>query len=204
MAKKPSTNDNLHRDDQPSSAAPNPFDPASLRLSQDYGAAAAVEKVLTNVPVRKPHKQHFVRVRGGEEWSLETSILEDGIAREHYLIAANMRRCLSGETKAVCLRLATDRQGNIFFWPINLPSADGRSNPWNESAMAASKIAENFWIRVMSNQTAGVYDTLKSKTEYPEPEWPDLTMGELLKLAFQDHLIDSASHPIVRSLKGEA
>ena len=39
----------------------DPFDPAALRISQDFAASAGVEQVLATVPVRKPGKQDFVR-----------------------------------------------------------------------------------------------------------------------------------------------
>jgi hypothetical protein len=37
--------------------APDPFDPESLRLSQDFSAALGVKKALLTVPVRKPAKE---------------------------------------------------------------------------------------------------------------------------------------------------
>ncbi len=42
-------------------AAPNPFDPASLRLTNTAGIAGVV-KLLNRVPVRKPAKQEFFQV----------------------------------------------------------------------------------------------------------------------------------------------
>src|SRR4051794_7959182 len=57
-------------------SAPNPFAPERLRLSK--GTAAAVKKVVTVVPCRKPGgTQDFVRVRPGEDWRLEAGVLED-------------------------------------------------------------------------------------------------------------------------------
>ena len=41
--------------------APNPFDPAALRLDQSYADTVGVKKLLTTVPVRKPNRQDFVR-----------------------------------------------------------------------------------------------------------------------------------------------
>jgi hypothetical protein len=35
-------------------AAPNPFDPAALRLNQSFTDGPAVKKLLTMIPVRKP------------------------------------------------------------------------------------------------------------------------------------------------------
>jgi len=36
-----------------------------------------------------------------------------------------------------------------------------------------------------------------------EPTWPELSMREILSLAFRDKLITSLDHPIVRGLRGE-
>jgi retron-type reverse transcriptase len=44
-----------------SAGGPDPFDPASLRLSQDFPASMGVKKALLAVPVRKPDKAWFVR-----------------------------------------------------------------------------------------------------------------------------------------------
>ena len=38
---------------------PNPFDPAALRLNQDFAETVGVKKLLTTVPVRKPGKRGF-------------------------------------------------------------------------------------------------------------------------------------------------
>ncbi len=38
------------------------FDPASLRLSQNFHESLGVKKALITVPVRKPGKQDFIRV----------------------------------------------------------------------------------------------------------------------------------------------
>ena len=42
--------------------APNPFDPATLRISGGFAADAGAEKLLLILPVQKPNKQSFVRV----------------------------------------------------------------------------------------------------------------------------------------------
>ena len=42
--------------------APDPFDPAALRLDQIFTDGTAVKKLLTTIPVRKPSRQDFVRV----------------------------------------------------------------------------------------------------------------------------------------------
>ena len=56
-------------------APPDPFDPAALRLTHDF-AALGVKKTLLTVPVRKPDKSWWVRVHPGEEYALQTAVIE--------------------------------------------------------------------------------------------------------------------------------
>ena len=49
---------------------PDPFDPASLRLDQNFAETAGVKKLLTTVPVRKPNRQDFVRVHPDADFRL--------------------------------------------------------------------------------------------------------------------------------------
>jgi len=63
---------------------PDPFDPASLRLGADYGAGIGVKRVISTVPVRKPGKQEWFRVRPGEDWRIETCIFEAEVERETF------------------------------------------------------------------------------------------------------------------------
>jgi len=64
----------------------DPFDPSRLRVSQDFAKTLGVRKLLTTVPVRKPNRQEFIRVHPGEDYRLETVILELKEDRESYLI----------------------------------------------------------------------------------------------------------------------
>ena len=88
-------------------------------------------------------------------------------------------------------------------WPLKLPKCDGRSIPWHESAIAAANLAEKRWVRVSANMAHGMYDVAQATGDLAEPEWPDVTFKEILKLCFQGRLIDSHSHPILRQLRGE-
>ena len=62
----------------------NPFDPAKLRLSQDFEATVGVKKALLTVPARKPDRQWFIRIHPDESWRLTTAVLEDKAERETY------------------------------------------------------------------------------------------------------------------------
>lgn len=65
----------------------------SLRLSQSFQEMAQVKAVVTTVPVQKPNKHSFVRVRSGEEWRLDTGTFTD---RE---TGDRRRRCLQSDSR---------------------------------------------------------------------------------------------------------
>ncbi len=182
-------------------AAFDPFDPESLRLRGVE--SLGVKKVLTVVPCTKPNKHQFVRVHPDESYRMDTAIFDDKVQRESYLVAPDLRAELSMEVAPVCLFTAVTRHNDCFLWPVKLPGADGRSNHWHESALAAAKLAIEGWVRVSANMPAGRYDVLEATGNLPEPVWPDESFKELLRRCFENRFIDSADHPILKSLRGE-
>lgn len=192
----------------PTSASPatDPFDLASLRLGQDFGATLGVKKAIVAVPVRKPDKQAFIRVKPGETERLQTMVLEFKEDRESYLVAPSLWPELGSELKPVVLFQAITRQGALFIWPCSLPLPDGRPNSWAESALEAAKLAETQWVRIVPNMGLGAYDvyTAQAAAPLPEPEWSDLTLQQLIRLAFKGRLVDSLDHPAIRRLQGAA
>jgi hypothetical protein len=189
---------------RPEDPAPNPLDLDSLRLDQNFAASVGVKKVVTVIPVRKPNRQEFVRVRPGEDSRLPALILEDKIDGGPFVVSHALRDEWVEEMHPVVLLLATNRQSDVFLWPARLPSPDGRSNLWHETALAAAKLAETKWVRVAANMSAGHYDVHEAANEnLSEPVWPELSFQEIINLAFGKRLIDSADHPVLRSLRGE-
>jgi len=106
------------------------------------------------------------------------------------------------EVTYVLLRLAVNRHGVPFLWALK-QSKDGKTNLWNQSAMAAADAATTRWIRMKSNLAAGRYDIIAAKRDTAEPEYPDLSFQEILELAFKDRIISSYDHPFLRQLRGE-
>ena len=181
----------------------DPFDLDKLRLSQDFAANLGVKKALLTVPVRKPNRQEFIRVHPGEDWRLETVILELKEERETYLVDQNLWGQLPGELIPKVLYTVINRQGVLTLWPIRLPGEDGRHDEWNRSALEAAEMAQKQWIRVAANMSLGAYEVYQAMADIPEPEWPETTFQEILRVAFKDRFIRSLDHPVVRRLRGE-
>lgn len=182
--------------------APDPFSPDSLRITGEINTIGA-EKLFTGLKVRKPNKQEYFRVYAGPEYRLVCAILEMKEDREFYLVRPEVLEFLAEDVRHVELCLCQNRQGPLFLWPVPMPGPDGRSNSWHQSAREAASLAEDGWIRMVAVMADGGYAIYRATGNIPEPEWPDKTMAELLKLAFKDgKLIDSAEHPIVQQLNG--
>jgi hypothetical protein len=183
----------------------DPFDPASLRLSQDFTASMGVKKALLAVPVRKPDKSWFVRVHPEESYRLQTAVIELKEDRETYLVAPALWPELAAEAtfSPRALFTAANRQGVVFIWPVRLPGPDGRIDEWSRTALEAAQMAAESWVRVAANMSLGAYDVFRATGQFPEPEWPDLSFKELLRIAFKDRFISDLNHPVLRRLRGE-
>lgn len=186
--------DSLHK------PKPNPFDPESLRLSEDETGDIDVEPLLTVVEVRKPKRDEFVRVHPDQHAVMP--IIE--VDREVYLVDPSMRDELAGEWTPADVRVAVNCDGTPFLWPVKQPKAGDRQTGWHASGKAVVAAAETDWVRAKANMSKGAYDAQKAKGQLEAPAFPDKSFTELLEAGFGDgKLINSVDHPVVKRLRGE-
>lgn len=178
------------------------LDLETQRLPQDFHLAVAVRKVLDMIPVRKPHKQEFVRTRPGPEWRIQVLVIRIKNPDEYYLVAPEFWNELSQELVPVELVLAISTTGNVMLVPIPIASDEGRRNLWASSLASAMARAQTNPVRLRANTDQGFYDYLEALEAHPEPEWPTLSMREIVLLAFKDKFIKTLDHPIVKLLQG--
>jgi len=183
----------------------DPFDLASLRLSQDFASAVGVKKLITTIPVKKPSKEWFVRTHSSPDYRLQTAVVELKEDRETYLVAPDLWPGLASDPtfSPRLLVTAINRQGVLFIWPIRLPGADGKIDEWSRSALDAADEAKTRWVRVTANMSLGAYEVAVASGLEDEPEWPDLPFQQIIKIAFRDKLIADWSHPVLQRLRGE-
>ena len=180
----------------------NPFDPKHLRITGDLSDLIIDEAVL-RIPVKKPNNQEFFRVHTGPEHQLTCAIVELKEEREIYLIPPKVCALLEDVIRHVQIRVCQTRQGTVFLWPVPMPTSDGRTNSWHQSARDAASIAEHSWVRMSANMPEGCYSVFKAIGNLPEPKWPEKTLLELLELGFKDgKLVDSPEHPLIQRLQG--
>src|SRR5262245_46987252 len=124
---------------------PNPFNPENLRLSQNFNDTLPTERVVTMVPVRKPHGQEWFMSHEQEAFRQNVTALHWKEDREFYVVTQRLAPALVMETVPVTLVTCIGRQGHPFLWPIRLPGADGKDSSWWVSAREAAERAKHNW-----------------------------------------------------------
>ena len=96
-----------------------------------------------------------------------------------------------------------NRQGVLALWPVRMPGEDGRLDEWNSSALQAAEMARERWIRLVANMSLGANEVYEATGDLPDPDWPELSFAEILKVAFKEYYITAFDHPVIRRLRGE-
>jgi hypothetical protein len=102
------------------------------------------------------------------------------------------------------LYVLMNRVGNVRVVPVKLAGHDGKQNEWHRTRQLALEKGNAQWVRMNTNKPAGRYEWHPAPTEFPDPIWPDLTIGEILQIAFGDlgRIIDKVEHPVIQVLRG--
>jgi len=186
----------------PSTAAPDPFDLASLRLNPSFLETAGVKKLLTTVPARRPSPQDFVRVHPAPEYRADFALIDLKDDREDYLVRPEVLSELAGEVVFKTIFTAVNRQGVVFLWPVRLPAPDDRKTEWQRSAREAAELAMSQWVRLKANMSLGAYEITVAESVMADPVWPELSYQELVRIAYRDRMITTLDHPVVKRLRG--
>lgn len=185
-------------------------DLAALRIDRGSEVKSATTPAVLRVPVRKPSNEWFVQTHPSESFRLATGLIALKEQGDFYLVAPALRDELAAEPTygEYLLFTALARPGgNIFLWPIRLPSVDGRLNTWSSSALEiAGEVASKSWVRVTSDRSLGAYRAAIAPADgvWGIPRWPDLPFNKLVELGFRDRVISTFDHPVLRRLRGEA
>jgi hypothetical protein len=182
---------------------PDPKDDiGQLRLPQNFGHTLGVLKVLINVPVGKPRPEQFFRTHKSQEMVFPGLLYEDQTNRESYLVMPRYAEFFGRLARPTDLYLAVDTRATPLLIPVSRPGEDGRLNPWHESRGQAVLKSRDFWVRIAANQAAGVYDVFVAAGHLPEPQWPEESLDELIRIAFRGKIVDNPDHPVIQGLQG--
>ena len=181
----------------------DPFDPEALRISGE--AEISTERVLTAVPVRKPKRDEFFRVRSGDEFTMDALVVErdDDLDREVYVVVPAVADAVLEVARRVRLFTCISKRGTVFLWNAKLPAEASAGRRYAETGLIIAQAAETLWVRMWGDRSLGGYTYVKAKGNLEEPKWPDKTFRELLRIAFEGRIIDRPDHPLIRELNGD-
>jgi hypothetical protein len=180
--------------------SPDPFDPAALRISS---ADIPTEKVMTAVPVRRPRKDEFFRVHPGEDFTMDVLVVDRDDDQETYVVMPAYADPLLEVARPARLFTCMSRRGTVFIWPARIPGESGPGRRWAETGLKIAAQAETLWVRMYGDRGLGGYEMVRARGDLGDPKWPDKSFRELLRLAFEDRIIDRADHPVIRELHGD-
>ena len=179
------------------------LDLKSLIVSDDFDPNDETE-VLQRVAVRKLMRQEYGRVHASPEMRISIAAVITEENQEMYLVPPDMRVNVANEYAVFRLHVAMNRDGEVFLWPLKLPAAGARPNPWTESMTLAIETAKKSWVRVSANMAGQRYTIqLANNQQIGNPWRASLSMEELVNSAFEGRVIDTDDHPVIRRLRGE-
>lgn len=182
-------------------------DLSQCAVDQSFEASAIVQELVT-INVRTPRKREWVRSHPDPAYRQDMTLLELKEEDIQYFVHPRVRdhiREMCGPTILTNreLVLATTRLGDPFLWKLGMPDDMGRLNPWHRSARKAEVRAREQWVRMVSNKSISGYNVYTPLEAFPEPQWPDESLSDLLKIAFDGFIIESIDHPAIAHLRGK-
>jgi hypothetical protein len=180
--------------------------------SKRAAAVAGVETLQTGLPHYSiAHAKDFVRLHPDEAafWSPELCFVNVPVKGQKrdtlHLIEEDlaMRNLPSGKILRFRLALAT-KPFDVFFL-CHIPTRN-EDNNWNATNLLGCEKAKTTWVQATSRKEEGVeaykIDAARDADAFPEPKWPEQTLGDLIDKTFAGRMIDQEDHPALLRLIG--
>jgi hypothetical protein len=196
-----STNEEARLDDD------NDFDLEGLQVDQDFGASLGLVADTSKIIVTKPHPEWYVKTHPDPTYRRNVPLICLKDDDEIYIVNKPIWDRLRFEPtfRNILLIYAMNSRGTLFLWPIPLPGSDGKQNKWHKSAIQRAEEARFRWIRLISEKDTSSYSTMSAAfNPHQDPPWPDLSMKEVMEIAFREYRIGSWDHHVLKRLRGEA
>jgi hypothetical protein len=178
---------------------------AFARFAADDTFEATEAQAVVCTVGRPGNIDHF-RTHSNPSWWCDFYFLEYTGAngqRQLYFVdpALNGLPELEGQVKRRRLVPYVTLRGGLGVWPIGIEATD---NHYVSSALRICGEAVGRWVLCVSVRELGQYKLKFAQGEHPEPKWPDLSLGQLLEMAFPpEKRITTTDHPILAKLRGE-
>jgi hypothetical protein len=191
---------------EPPISVGNPLSAADLAIDQSHMEEFAMaEEGPREVSCAKPPKGIYFTVKPetGKPWQHRRFyFMLEVKGRDPFLVAPTIaqKKKEEGEDtiRPVLIVRYVTMAGDEGLWALKLDPPDGKSNPWNRSAMTVLKVVdEGKWVRLLTGK--GQYNhTVSPKTlEQTPPRFTSRTYDELINSAFpNEQIVPNGDHEI--------
>jgi hypothetical protein len=175
-------------------------------------ALAGVQTLLTALPHNSiADALDFVYVHPDESkyWSDElcfVNVPTKGVKRDTlHLIDEDLANTYVAQKKILRFRLALATKPFDVFFLCHVPSTN-LDNIWNSSNLTACRQAKTAWVQATSRKAEGAegykIDFTRDTDAFPNPNWPQQSLDELIDVTFRGRLIVSEDDPGLKRLIG--
>jgi hypothetical protein len=191
------------------SSKPKPDIKAALAGAQVTGRSPTIERASpVKVAVGKPKRDAFFRVRADQNWLKAFDLLQIEATNDrlvHILAGEGLAaeaEALGGKVFVGTLYFTCTTHGHYSFWPVPFESL----NDWHTSARECAFLAQQKWIKVVSDKIEGRWVAYEAQGIDREPIWPGEDTAEsyldILSAAFGDLVVADTDHPVFAQLQG--
>lgn len=119
---------------------------------------------------------------------------------EQYLATKDVAHQLASDAKNRMLVPIVLASGEFMLLSVAAPNQSNRNNSWVRSGQEAVHKGMHKYIRV--TRAGEAFRVIESQKPYSEVEWLDMSLEEMIELAFGDRLIKDMEHDVVVELLG--
>jgi len=162
----------------------------------------SVLRETTSIELRKPGR--FEWFRAHREEGFHSSFLLHQYDDQLYYLVPALKARYRDALKLKRLVYCINADGEVFLWPISLPDDTGELDEWSRRAHHAAERSKEEWLCYRWNTRLKRHNELASPELINEPTWPELTLDQILALAFRDCAITDADHIALKRIDGRA
>jgi hypothetical protein len=169
--------------------------------------------VPVTISVRRPKSREYFRVYEGHGREIGLGVFvhrpEGSMDDETYLIArkspAEDYLLRNEELKIKHFVLCQSARGVTFLWGLPTTEHGEAVRAHVRSAHKIANAAKRQWVRIKWVKASADYEKIVAENLHQQPAWPDLTLQEILSLAFPpENIISDLNHPVMLELRGIA
>lgn len=188
-----------------------PFNFADLIVPPDR--KIPIVHVLSTIPVGRPSKTMFFRVRTGVGWEpLELFVYTPKGAQKDSVPFLALPVCWGHlqETRALTpakfyIYIVYGSNQVFVDWIPTKVDQNGNINRYHTTRMEIYELAKTRWVRMRANTDGGYHECSYPEDNLPDPIWAEkpVNLEEAIRIAFKDNILDSLDHPEMKKLRGK-